>query len=137
MTFPDGVDAEVGDVLHGIDDAIGVSASAPVMKKIVKVDGGRVSTTCEAGCENAVGTSNSTITGSAESSGGASYVAGDGITIAGGKISADVTQPKLDAVAATAADAGKTASDAQAAAGKAQQTADGRRTKRTPTRGRR
>ncbi len=71
-------------------------------------------------------TSNSTITGTAETSGAVSYVAGDGISISGGRISADVTQAELDAVGAAAESARKTASDAQAAAGRAQQTADGK-----------
>ena len=126
VRFPDGIEAEVGDVLSGIDDALGVSAAAPVVKKVVKIERGIVSVSCEAGCENAVSTSNSTITGTAETSGAVSYVAGDGITISGGRISADVTQTELDAVGATADDARKTASDAQAAAGRAQQTADGK-----------
>ena len=126
VRFPDGIEAEVGDVLSGIDDALGVSAAAPVVKKVVKIERGIVSVSCEAGCENAVSTSNSTITGTAETSGAVSYVAGDGITISGGRISADVTRADLDAVGATADDARKTASDAQAAAGRAQQTADGK-----------
>ena len=126
VRFPDGIEAEVGDVLSGIDDALGVSAAAPVVKKVVKIERGIVSVSCEAGCENAVSTSNSTITGTAETSGAVSYVAGDGISISGGRISADVTQAELDAVGAAAESARKTASDAQAAAGRAQQTADGK-----------
>lgn len=119
VTFPDGIEAEVGDVLHGIDESFGVSASAAVIKKIIKIDGGLASLSYEAGCENAVSTSNSTISGSAESSDGVSYVAGDGISISGGRISADVTRADLDAVGATAEDARKLASDASAAAGEA------------------
>lgn len=119
VRFPDGIEAEVGDVLSGIDDALGVSAAAPVVKKVVKIERGIVSVSCEAGCENAVSTSNSTITGTAETSGAVSYVAGDGITISGGTISADVTSADLDAVSAAADDARKLASDASAAAGEA------------------
>lgn len=127
VEFPDGIEAEVGDVLAGFDERLGVEASASVVKKVVKISGGAVSVSYEAGCENAVSTSNSTITGNAGSSGGgASYVAGDGITIEGGAISADVTKSDLDAVSGAASDARKAASDALAAAGKAQEAADGK-----------
>lgn len=123
ITPPEDLDAEVGDVLVARDNASGVEVRAEIVKKILKLQGGVPSVTYEVGKPAAAA---STITGTAETSGAVSYVAGDGITIAGGKISADVTQPKLDAVSATAESARKAASDAQAAAGRAQQTADGK-----------
>ena len=123
ITPPEDLDAEVGDVLVARDNASGVEVRAEIVKKILKLQAGVPLVTYEVGKP---ATAASTITGAAETSGVASYVAGDGITIAGGRISADVTQPELDAVSATAADARKLASDAQAAAGKAQQTADGK-----------
>ena len=108
---------DVGDVVgarFGDDDAV---VSEVVTEKIARVSGRSVVVEYKTGSKNEGGT----ITGSAESSGsgGVGYVAGDGITIAGGKISADVTQAELDAVGATAADARKLASDASAAAGEA------------------
>ena len=116
ITPPEDLDAEVGDVLAARDNASGVEVRAEIVKKILKLQGGMPSVTYEVGKTAAAA---STITGTAETSGAVSYVAGDGITIAGGKISADVTQPELDAVGATAADARKLASDASAAAGEA------------------
>lgn len=116
---------DVGDVVGVRFGDDGEVVSEVVTEKIARVSGRSVIVECKTGSRNERGT----ITGSSESSGsggGVSYVAGDGIVIAGGSISAEVTQAKLDAVAATAAAAGKTAGDAQAAAGKAQQTADGK-----------
>lgn len=124
ITVPDELEAAVGDVLVGRDNATGVEVAAEVVKKVLKLSYGVPSISYEVG---QAATTAGTISGSAESSGGGvSYVAGDGITIAGGKISADVTSADLDAVGATAESARKTASDAQAAAGRAQQTADGK-----------
>lgn len=124
ITVPDELEAAVGDVLVGRDNATGVEVAAEVVKKVLKLSYGVPSISYEVG---QAATTAGTISGSAESSGGgASYVAGDGITISGGRISADVTRADLDAVGATADDARKTASDAQAAAGRAQQTADGK-----------
>lgn len=124
ITPPEDLDAEVGDVLAARDNASGVEVRAEIVKKILKLQGGVPSVTYEVG---QAATTAGTISGSAESSGGGvSYVAGEGISISGGRISADVTQADLDVVASTADDARKTASDAQAAAGRAQQTADGK-----------
>lgn len=116
ITPPEDLDVEVGDVLVARDNASGVEVRAEIVKKILKLQGGVPSVTYEVGKPAAAA---STITGTAETSGAVSYVAGDGITISGGRISADVTQPELDAVGATAADARKLASDASAAAGEA------------------
>ena len=124
ITVPDELEAAVGDVLVGRDNATGVEVAAEVVKKVLKLSYGVPSISYEVG---QAATTAGTISGSAESSGGgASYVAGEGISISGGRISADVTRADLDAVGATADDARKTASDAQAAAGRAQQTADGK-----------
>ncbi len=115
---------DVGDVVGARFGDDGAVVSETVKEKIARVSGRSVVVEYKTGSKNEGGT----ITGSAESSGsgGVSYVAGDGISIAGGTISADVTQADLDVVASTADDARKTASDAQAAAGRAQQTADGK-----------
>ena len=124
VTVPESLDAEVGDVLVGRDNATGVEVAAEVAKKILRVKYGDATVGYEVGNTSAT---SSTIVGTGESSGGGhAYYAGEGLTLSGYTFAADVTQAELDAVGATAESARKTASDAQAAAGKAQQTADGK-----------
>lgn len=108
---------DVGDVVGARFGDDGAVVSETVKEKIARVSGRSVVVEYKTGSKNEGGT----ITGSAESSGsgGVSYVAGEGISIAGGTISADVTQAELDAVSAAAGDARKLASDAQADAGAA------------------
>ena len=91
---------DVGDVLTATDNRIGRSVTAQIVKKIVKVSMGNLSTSYEVGLPT--GTS-STINNSTEGGGGGTvYTAGDGITISSGVISAEVTQAELDAVSAVA-----------------------------------
>lgn len=108
---------DVGDVVGARFGDDGAVVSETVKEKIARVSGRSVVVEYKTGSKNEGGT----ITGSAESSGsgGVGYAAGEGISIAGGTISADVTQAELDAVSAAAGDARKLASDAQATAGAA------------------
>ena len=92
----------VGDVVPGVDEDTGTEVSVTVGTVDVTVTADGVTATYRAGGTAASGSSAS----SAETSGGgASYAAGDGISIVGRTIYADVTQSKLDAVSATAAKA--------------------------------
>ena len=92
----------VGDVVPGVDEDTGTEVSVTVGTVDVTVTADGVTATYRAGGTAASGSSAS----SAESSGGgASYTAGDGTSIVGRTIYADVTQAKLDAVSATAAKA--------------------------------
>lgn len=91
---------DVGDVLTATDNRIGRSVTAQIVKKVVKVSKGNLSTSYEVGLPT--GTA-STINNSTEGGGGGTvYTAGDGITISSGVISAEVTQAELDAVSGVA-----------------------------------
>ena len=117
---------DIGDIVSARDNSTGLLVSAPITKKIVTFDYGVTSYDYEAGTAT-TGTSNSTYSGSSESSGGGhEYYAGSGISITNYTISADVTQDKLDAVSTTATQALTTASNASATAGAAQATANGK-----------
>ncbi len=123
VTVPESLDAEVGDVLVGRDNATGVEVAAEVAKKILRVKYGDATVGYEVGNTSAT---SSTIVGTGESSGGGhAYYAGEGLTLSGYTFAADVTQAELDAVGATAESARKTASDAQAAAGNAYYAGEG------------
>lgn len=115
---------DVGDVVGARFGDDGAVVSEVVTEKIARVSGRSVVVEYKTGSKNEGGT----ITGSAESSGsgGVGYAAGEGISIAGGTISADVTQAELDAVSAAAGDARKLASDAQADAGAAVAAVEGK-----------
>lgn len=115
---------DVGDVVGARFGDEGEIVSEVVTEKIARVSGRSVVVEYKTGSKNEGGT----ITGSAESSGsgGVGYAAGEGISIAGGTISADVTQAELDAVSAAAGDARKLASDAQADAGAAVAAVEGK-----------
>lgn len=120
------IDIDIGDIVSAKENNTGIRVSAEITKKILKISGGIASFEYEAGTASE-GTSNSTISGSGESSnGGHSYYAGKGITINNYTISADVDSADLD-IARNRADSAYTlASNASAAAGRAQQTADGK-----------
>lgn len=115
---------DVGDVVGARFGDDGAVVSETVKEKIARVSGRSVVVEYKTGSKNEGGT----ITGSAESSGsgGVGYAAGEGISIAGSTISADVTQAELDAVSAAAGDARKLASDAQADAGAAVAAVEGK-----------
>lgn len=122
---PDGYDMRIGDVVTGRDNANGTSVTAEVSKIVVKYSYGVADVQYEVGSES-LGTSNSTISGTAESSGGGghAYYAGEGLTLANYTFAADVTEADLNAVSATATNAAAQASNASAAAGAAQQAAE-------------
>ncbi|MDY4041331.1 MAG: head fiber protein [Collinsella sp.] len=125
VTVRGGLDLDVGDTVTGEVRGGGVpdsTVTARVVKKVVKASGGLLSVSYEVGNPQTSATGG--ISGRAESSGGgASYAAGEGVTISGGVISADVTGGDLDAVRADAASARTDASNALAAVGGAEQSA--------------
>lgn len=127
------LDINVGDIVTGRDNKTGMVVSAPITKKIVKVSKGVAAFSYEAGTASQ-GTSASTISGSAESSGGGhAYYEGYGISIDNYTINAEVAQEdlnevdtKVDNAVRQASDASSTAGSALSAAATAQQTADGK-----------
>lgn len=120
----DDIEAEVGDYVTATDNVTGTKVTSEISKKILKVSRGVPTYEYEVGSES-LGTSNSTISGTAESSGGGhSYYAGEGLTLNNYTFSADVTESDLNAVSATATNAATQASNASAAAGAAQQAAE-------------
>ena len=121
----DDIEAEVGDYVTATDNVTGTKVTSEISKKILKVSRGVPTYEYEVGSES-LGTSNSTISGTAESSGGGghAYYAGEGLTLANYTFSADVTEADLNAVSATATNAATLASNASAAAGAAQQAAE-------------
>ena len=133
----DDIEAEVGDYVTATDNVTGTKVTSEIAKKILKVSRGVPTYEYEVGSES-LGTSNSTISGTAESSGGGghAYYAGEGLTLTNYTFAADVTEADLNAVSATATNAATLASNASAAAGaaqqaaeKAQETADGKANK--------
>lgn len=120
----DDIEAEVGDYVTATDNVTGTKVTSEISKKILKVSRGVPTYEYEVGSES-LGTSNSTISGTAESSGGGhSYYAGEGLTLNNYTFAADVTESDLNAVSATATNAATQASNASAAAGAAQQAAE-------------
>lgn len=114
--------ARVGDVVTARNNRTGRTVTAPITKKVVKVSGGVLTVQYDVGEQSTKSTS---LSGSSETaSSGTVYTAGDGISIESGKISAEVTQEELDAVAETARKGVADASAASAAAGAAQAKAD-------------
>ena len=111
-----GPDMEVGDTVTGRDNRAGLTVTASVKKKIVKVSRGALSVNYEVDDATESGSVSS---GSAESSGGGghAYYAGAGLSLEGYTFSADVTEGDLEEVAQAASDAYSAASDAAAAAG--------------------
>lgn len=120
----DDIEAEVGDYVTATDNVTGTKVTSEISKKILKVSRGVPTYEYEVGSES-LGTSNSTISGTAESSGGGhAYYAGEGLTLENYTFAADVTDADLAAVDATATNAATQASNASAAAGAAQQAAE-------------
>ena len=114
--------AYIGDVVTARNNRTGRTVTAPIAKKVVKVSGGVLTVQYDVGEQSTKSTS---LSGSGETaSSGTVYTAGDGISIESGKISAEVTQEELDAVAETARQGVADASAASAAAGAAQAKAD-------------
>lgn len=124
VSVHDDLDIDVGDIVTGRDNRTGMIVSAPITKKIVKVDRGVATYSYEAGTPSS-GTSASTISGSAESTnGGHTYYAGNGLTLDNYTFDADVNASDLQAVNNTASNALTQASSALSNASSAQQTAD-------------
>lgn len=124
VSVPDGSAFSVGDIVTGRDNKTGQTVTVEITKVIAKAEYGVLEYTYEAGTPS-VGTSGSTISGTAESSGGGhAYYAGEGLTLSNYTFSADVTESDLNAVSATATNAATQASNASATAGAAQQAAE-------------
>lgn len=142
VTVRGGLELDVGDTVTGEVRGGGVpdsTVTAAVVKKVVRASGGALAVSYEVGNPQTSATGG--ISGRAESSGGgASYAAGEGISISGGVISAsvrpsdleglrsDVSSARADASNALAAVGGaeRAAEEARAAADAAQATADAR-----------
>ena len=130
VTVHDGLSLDVGDRVAGCDHVTGLTVTAVVLKKIVKLSGGLLSVSYEVGdaasskteCSNYTSSSSSSSSGS--TGGGVSLTAGRGLSISGGTISAEVASEDLDFVRQVAESANKTASGFAAQIGKANQTAE-------------
>lgn len=109
-----GLEMDVGDTVSGRDNSTGTEVAARIVKKIASADGGGITVDYEVGAEKA----SRSLTGSAESSGGApAYSAGRGLKLEGYTFSAEVAGEDLAAVESKAAEAVRTASGAMAAVG--------------------
>lgn len=109
LTLPENAGWDVGDQVSQLDPITGISVVATISKVIVKLHDGVLSVSYEVGATQSSGGGRSESSGA---TGGMVYAAGDGITINGSTISAEVTQAALDTVAKQAEQAAKTASDA-------------------------
>lgn len=132
VTVHDGLSLDVGDRVAGRDHVTGLTVTAIVLKKIVKLSGGLLSVSYEVGDAASSKTEYSNYTSSSSSSGsgstgGVSLTAGRGLSISGGTINAEVASADLDAVRQVADAANRTASGFAAQIGKANQTAENAR----------
>ena len=116
VTVPDGSrELDVGDTVTGTDSEMGVSASAEIVKKVLKVSLGVQSVDYECGQAS----STKSLDSSSESSGsggGHAYYAGEGLTLTGYTFSADVTSDDISRVEEDVSEAMEAASDAAAEA---------------------
>lgn len=128
VTVHDGLSLDVGDRVAGCDHVTGLTVTAIVLKKIVKLSGGLLSVSYEVGDAASSKTEYSNYTSSSSSSGsaggGVSLTAGRGLSISGGTINAEVASEDLDSVRQVAEAANRTASGFAAQIGKANQTAE-------------
>lgn len=129
VTVHDGLSLDVGDRVAGCDHVTGLTVTAVVLKKIVKLSGGLLSVSYEVGDAASSKTeySNYTSSSSSSSSGstsGVSLTAGRGLSISGSTINAEVDSDDLNAVKQVAEAANKTASDFAAQIGAANKTAE-------------
>lgn len=112
----------LGDVVVGYYAEGGFSVAERVTQRIARLDGGFATVECKTGEAQRTGTVSRT--GESSPGGaGAALVAGDGISISGSTISAEVTASDVERVARAAEEARKAASDASAAAGAAESEA--------------
>ncbi|MFQ6235452.1 hypothetical protein [Bifidobacterium longum] len=130
VTVHDGLSLDVGDRVAGCDHVTGLTVTAVVLKKIVKLSGGLLSVSYEVGdaasskTEYSNYTSSSSSSSSGSTGGGVSLTAGRGLSISGGTINTEVASEDLDSVRQVAEAANKTASGFAAQIGKANQTAE-------------
>lgn len=128
VTVHDGLSLDVGDRVAGCDHVTGLTVTAVVLKKIVKLSGGLLSVSYEVGDAASSKTEYSNHTSSSSSSGStggsASLTAGRGLSISGSTINAEVASDDLESVRQVAESANKTASGFAAQIGKANQTAE-------------
>lgn len=128
VTVHDGLSLDVGDRVAGCDHVTGLTVTAVVLKKIVKLSGGLLSVSYEVGDAASSKTEYSNYTSSSSSSGstggGVVLTAGRGLAISGGTINAEVASEDLDSVRQVADAANRTASGFAAQIGKANQTAE-------------
>lgn len=127
VTVHDGLSLDVGDRVTGCDHVTGLTVTAVVLKKIVKLSGGLLSVSYEVGDAASSKTEYSNYTSSSSSSGstsGVSLTAGRGLSISGSTINAEVDSDDLNAVKQVAEAANKTASDFAAQIGAANKTAE-------------
>lgn len=127
VTVHDGLSLDVGDRVAGCDHVTGLTVTAVVLKKIVKLSGGLLSVSYEVGDAASSKTEYSNYTSSSSSSGstsGVSLTAGRGLSISGSTINAEVDSDDLNAVKQVAEAANRTASGFAAQIGKANQTAE-------------
>ena len=94
MDIPDGIDADVGDLVTGRDNNTGLVVTAEISKKIVKVSGGVLTVTYESGGASAGGNSGESSIGD----GGHAYYAGAGLKLDAWTFSADVTRNDIDSL---------------------------------------
>lgn len=131
VTVHDGLSLDVGDRVAGRDHVTGLTVTAIVLKKIVKLSGGLLSVSYEVGDAASSKTEYSNYTSSSSSSGstggGVVLTAGRGLSISGGTINAEVASEDLDSVRQVADAANRTASGFAAQIGKANQTAENAR----------
>lgn len=127
VTVHDGLSLDVGDRVAGCDHVTGLTVTAVVLKKIVKLSGGLLSVSYEVGDAASSKREYSNYTSSSSSSGstsGVSLTAGRGLSISGSTINAEVDSDDLNAVKQVAEAANKTASDFAAQIGAANKTAE-------------
>lgn len=127
VTVHDGLSLDVGDRVAGCDHVTGLTVTAVVLKKIVKLSGGLLSVSYEVGDAASSKGEYSNYTSSSSSSGstsGVSFTAGRGLSISGSTINAEVDSDDLNAVKQVAEAANKTASDFAAQIGAANKTAE-------------
>ena len=97
VSIPDGIDANVGDVIVGFDANTGATVTAEVGKKIVQVESGVMNVSYEVGDASAsVGSTSQS--SSTSGGGGHAYYAGEGLTLSNWTFNADVTDNDIDAI---------------------------------------
>jgi hypothetical protein len=122
ITVHDDLDAHIGDVVVGRDNNTGITASAEIIKKIIKVAKGVMTVDYEVGSSTA---QSSSLSGTAESTpGGHAYYAGDGLKLTDWTFSAEVTNATIAGMQDTVTQAGKDASNAQETAAGVRQDID-------------